>query len=965
MAAPSGEVVQGRNAPLMGAPTMSFGVVLEGPVAPREEPEPGDKSGGPGGPDMRSGLDPRLEVARDESVVSFEGRRTLFDGLFQVPAGTGWRNASGGAPSRPGTGPSSIAHIFEEIFGSVEAQAAGTPSTIRMFLEDGYNVCVPVFLGQPEDQSTNGLATWILSTIVKEHGERTNRRNAASTSTSPAGDGGTGATASPALDFDVSASFVMIRNEAMVDLFTDVPGSTGSGQGALSVETSLTEGTVVRGASRVSFHDRSSISSAVERARAKLHPLSVPFVTVLDITYSRSATVANGETRILNSRMVVPELHGCNCWAENEGNLTVRHGGRRYRSIFGFREMCTAVRKQDLPDTNRAILSRLLQDFVGGDAIVVCVAMLDGLVASPMGLSAVLDVCRTLGKSVHYPLSRRYTFAEGLMRRVWAREAALRAASTVAGAAREETKVRGEVAREQRRCQQLEEELAGARVEVAEARDDSVKMLKLLELFKEKYQTLVQAKAEQAEQLIAAEELKAKVTNSMLEMKLGLNRERQSFEEKRYALETEILRLRNETTEAHEQTGGNKLRMGELEQRLAEVSAERDKLRKAEDERRQEAEAHAETAAQLISAARQVEELQREVASMPAGARSTTPPPQQPPPPTIDPGVVHKQVHSMLRPMTSEFEARMRDVSDEASEAVDALETFHNRLLSKFSELVHQSAAPSQRNSDPEAAEASLQQAEERALEMEAKYINTISRLSTLQARLKEQAEEPSWAARLEGINAELVSQLEQLSKQRATAEETKESQIVELKRQVRNLKAKESVRSVLKGNWNLLHQKQNKQLKEEVDQASSENRKLIEEIEKLKNMPPTTAAGLSQQRPESVEGNSVSHEAFVDSERRCAQLLTQNTMLEEELRSYKDYMKLTVARYKSQIEDLRTGTAHAASAPDASSAAQYNRATPELPSTYPTLASPRARLGVAAGTPVLSARRGRPISRQ
>lgn len=49
-------------------------------------------------------------------------------------------------------------------------------------------------------------------------------------------------------------------------------------------------------------------------------------------------------------------------------------------------------------------------------------------------------------------------------------------------------------------------------------------------------------------------------------------------------------------------------------------------------------------------------------------------------------------------------------------------------------------------------------------------------------------------------------------------------------------------------------------------------------------------------------QDNSRNGQALRQSERRCAQLLVRNTMLEEELRSYKEYMKLTVARFQQQL---------------------------------------------------------------
>ena len=99
------------------------------------------------------------------------------------------------------------------------------------------------------------------------------------------------------------------------------------------------------------------------------------------------------------------------------------------------------------------------------------------------------------------------------------------------------------------RARLLEKELIATQLECNTAKEDGVKIFKLLELFKAKYNQLVTDKADQAKQLIGAEEAKLQAGSALLELKLEHGRVQQQQEDENFKLESELLRAKTVITD--------------------------------------------------------------------------------------------------------------------------------------------------------------------------------------------------------------------------------------------------------------------------------------------------------------------------------------------------------------------------------------------------------------------------------
>ncbi|KAH8061511.1 hypothetical protein JL722_4140 [Aureococcus anophagefferens] len=178
-------------------------------------------------------------------------------------------------------------------------------------------------------------------------------------------------------------------------------------------------------------------------------------------------------------------------------------------------------------------LTELLAEAWGGNATLACLACVGAGDAPPVKKAA-LDACAALGACRQFPVARRATHVGGLDAARRTMRAVLEAAAR--DARREAAKLRrarrgenapgdsdddeayGHALRE--RLGALERALASSQETAATAREDSVKVYKVLELFKAKYTALADHKAKLAKDLIVAEQAKLEVARALVDAKL-------------------------------------------------------------------------------------------------------------------------------------------------------------------------------------------------------------------------------------------------------------------------------------------------------------------------------------------------------------------------------------------------------------------------------------------------------------
>ncbi|CAM9470093.1 unnamed protein product, partial [Phaeothamnion confervicola] len=96
------------------------------------------------------------------------------------------------------------------------------------------------------------------------------------------------------------------------------------------------------------------------------------------------------------------------------------------------------------------------------------------------------------------------------------------------------------------RQRQLESELLQAKLKAAAATEDGTKVLRVLELLKGKYNALAAAKTAQSAELRTAEEGRLEAAAGLLDVRLELTKQQQTFDAERFELQNEIMSARDE-----------------------------------------------------------------------------------------------------------------------------------------------------------------------------------------------------------------------------------------------------------------------------------------------------------------------------------------------------------------------------------------------------------------------------------
>ena len=136
-----------------------------------------------------------------------------------------------------------------------------------------------------------------------------------------------------------------------------------------------------------------------------------------------------------------------------------------------------------------------------------------------------------------------------------------------------------------KRVAELQEELAGTILQYNTSQQDSARLFEMLELLKQKYNTLLDLKGRQAEDLLRAEEEKLALAKSLVELKIEFRWERgrgrscgvfvsvfnpqflylsassrqESSERERFDLSTHLLESKNEVCELETQVRSRRI----------------------------------------------------------------------------------------------------------------------------------------------------------------------------------------------------------------------------------------------------------------------------------------------------------------------------------------------------------------------------------------------------------------------
>jgi len=364
-----------------------------------------------------------------------------------------------------------------------------------------------------------------------------------------------------------SAGFPTMRSVAVRfveffdELLTDLLAADDRGGAVVVVGESAFDGAQLCGATRQRVNSAQQVLQLVSAARLRRDAYaekadakaSSAAYFEFEISHKiRGKPKAGGPQYrcVSRSRVTLLELPSTHKLREPVEELISREGATRNSSLLAFKAACESLGAGGAAPVERALLSRLMADTLGANALCASLACVGD---DKRDDATALQLQQALTAVPHYPVSLRRTHAVGLLSDLRRRAAALKdvAAEARAEAARlrralgggaaagDEALDEGPAAAAKRRS--LEGDVAAALQASARAQDDLAKVYKVLDLFKHKYSDLAGDKKEAAKQLIAAEHARLEMSKALIAAKSQASDLAESREVERYRAESELL----------------------------------------------------------------------------------------------------------------------------------------------------------------------------------------------------------------------------------------------------------------------------------------------------------------------------------------------------------------------------------------------------------------------------------------
>lgn len=163
----------------------------------------------------------------------------------------------------------------------------------------------------------------------------------------------------------------------------------------------------------------------------------------------------------------------------------------------------------------------------------------------------------------------------------------------------------------------VQQELAGCISERNVSRQDAARLFEVMELLKSKYNTLLESKMQQTEQLIQSEEERLLLAKAVVSGKLELSEAQEAIEKDRFLLSTAALSAKAEAAESLHQMNTLKAAKEDLEAKLQAqkdlVTASKAALQEVKRQLDKESDRNLDIGAELLTLVNQREVLQRRV----------------------------------------------------------------------------------------------------------------------------------------------------------------------------------------------------------------------------------------------------------------------------------------------------------------------------------------------------------------
>lgn len=283
-----------------------------------------------------------------------------------------------------------------------------------------------------------------------------------------------------------------------------------------------------------------------------------------------------------HGKLVIVDVPCVNPLVLGSSDLRQLEGPTLHKSLLSFADVIGKLSspiKAAYAPFRSSKLTHFVSELLGGNAIVIASALLHP--GEPEVSRKSMELLEKLGSARHYPIaSREMTdLVQGLLIKFRAMVIQLQDELNHGGAvastdAQQETKEAVQV-----KIAALQQSVAESNLKEQLAKDDCLKLFEMLELMKEKYATVMEQNAKQAEELICSEEDKLSMARALVEIKLLYNDLQEDTEKEKYDSSSSMLANKNEIFELDEavQKLKSQLRDTDEKLRIAEFSLEQEK----------------------------------------------------------------------------------------------------------------------------------------------------------------------------------------------------------------------------------------------------------------------------------------------------------------------------------------------------------------------------------------------------
>lgn len=341
-----------------------------------------------------------------------------------------------------------------------------------------------------------------------------------------------------------------IQDEIITDLLR--PSSRG-----LSVSITAEDGVIVSGLHKEIVNDvkslRKHMLDACENRAMHTLPPGASLETSsacweITLTQNESSESTGDTMRTCTSRLVIVDIPCINPLVTGGANLRQLEGPTLHKSLMSFMDVAKKLStpsRAALASFRSSKLTHYLSEMLGGNSIVVGLGLLSS--GEPAISRKTLELMASLTSSVHFPIGGRELtgILQGLLTKYRSMVLQLQDEILVTSLTLDDKK-KSDLNHSAEQITQIQKDIAEAQLQRNKAIEDRSRIFEMMELLKAKYNTILEQKTFQSQELIRNEEDKLSIARALVELKLEHSQLEETLEKERFDLTSALLSAKNQ-----------------------------------------------------------------------------------------------------------------------------------------------------------------------------------------------------------------------------------------------------------------------------------------------------------------------------------------------------------------------------------------------------------------------------------